>query len=215
MGSFHRTFTSGLSGEEGFIRGAARLLWAPLATTFPTKISDIIALASGATQYDATSAWNDLGATRTGIQIVRNNAEETFDVDQIQGDIASAPTSWEMNVGTQLAEATLDRIAVAWETQAPTVNTTLTPDEKTLLLGMPDSYVQRRLAVLFQRGNATKDIRAFVFRKVQRMPQESAFTFQKTGEQITVPVRWRCLADDSVTDVNARFGVIFDQVPGT
>lgn len=210
MGSFHRTNAAAL---EGFIRGAARLMWAPTSVAFPTRISDIITLASGATQYDAASGWSDLGATRTGIQIVRNNAEETFDVDQVQGDIASAPTSWEMNVGTQLAEATLDRIAIAWETPAPTTNTTLSPDEKILLLGQPESYVQRRLAILYKRSDDT--IRAHVFRKVQRMPQESAFTFQKTGEQITVPVRWRCLADDTVTDLNARFGVIYDQVPGT
>lgn len=211
MGSFHRV---NASAPEGFIRGAARLMWAPLATTFPTKISDIIVTATGVTQYDAAStAWNDLGATRTGIQIVRNNAEETFDIDQIQGDIASAPTSWEMNVGTQLAEATLDRIAVAWEASAPTTNTALTPDEKTLNLGQPSSYTQRRLAILYQRADGT--IRAHVFRKVQRMPQESAFTFQKTGEQLTLPVRWRCLADDTVVDETARFGIIIDQLPGT
>jgi hypothetical protein len=208
---FHRV---NASAPEGFIRGAARLMWAPLSVAFPTTISDVLNLASGVGQYDAVStAWRDLGATRTGIQIVRNNAEETFDVDQIQGDIASAPTNWEMNVGTQLAESTLDRIAIAWETPDPTVNTTGTPDEKTLLLGQPDTYIQRRLAILYQRSDGT--IRGHFFRKVQRMPQESAFTFQKTGEQLTVPVRWRCLADDSVQDPNARFGVIIDQIPGT
>jgi hypothetical protein len=208
MGSFHRVNGSAL---EGFIRGAARLLWAPTSVTFPTTISNIIVTATGGTQYDAASGWSDLGATRTGVQIVRNNAEETFEIDQIQGDIGSAPTSWEMNVGTQLAEATLDRIAVAWETAAPTTNVALTPDEKTLLLGQPTNYVQRRLAVLYQRSDGT--IRAHVFRKVQRMPAESAFTFQKTGEQISVPIRWRCLADDTVANPDEAFGVIIDQVP--
>ena len=206
MGSFHRTNIN----DEGFIRGAARLMYAPMVTAMPDSISDIIVTASGATQYDAASGWFDLGATRTGIQIVRNNAEETFDVDQIQGDIASAPTNWEMNVGTQLAEATLEKIAFAWETAAPTTDTTPTPDEKTLGLGQPDSYTQRRLAVLYKRPNG--NIRAYVFRKTQRMPQESAFTHQKTGEAITVPIRWRCLADDTEPDVNKRFGVIIDQV---
>lgn len=210
MGSFHRVNASAL---EGFIRGAARIMYAPTSVTFPVKVGDIITLATGATQYDAASGWVDLGATRTGVQIVRNNGEETFDVDQILADIASLPTNWEMNVGTQLAEATLDRIAIAWENPAPTLNAALAPDEKTLLLGNPSSYTQRRLAVLYIRSDST--IRAHVFRKTQKMPQESAITFQKTGEQITVPVRWRCLADDTVTDPNATFGAIFDQIPGT
>lgn len=207
MGSFLRTNIT----DEGFIRGAARLVIAdPVAVSFPTMISDIIVLTTGATQFDTTSGWSDLGATKTGIQIVRNNAEETFEVDQIQGDIGSSPTNWEMNVGTALAEVTLERIKEAWEGGEITTNNTPDVPEKNLPLGQPVSYTQRRLAVLFQRPNG--NIRAYVFRKVQRMPQESAFTHQKTGEQLQVPMRWRALADDTVADVNARFGVIFDQV---
>lgn len=208
MGSFLRTNIT----DEGFIRGAARIMIAPKAQTWPTKIGDLITLATGATQYDPASGWSDLGATKTGIQIVRNNAEETFDVDQIQGDIASEPTGWEMNVGTALAEVTLEKIAIAWETGAVTTDATPTTGaEKHLTLGQPASYTQRRLAVLFQRPNGK--IRAYVFRKVQRMPQESSFTHAKTGEQATLPVRWRCLADDTVADVGARFGEIIDQAP--
>lgn len=207
MGAFLRTNLT----DEGFIRGAARLVVAPYETqTFPSKISDIITLTTGTTQYDAVSAWSDLGATKTGIQVVRNNAEETFDVDQIQGDIASAPTNWEMNVGTALAEVTLERLAEAWEGGTITTNTTVTPNEKALPLGQPVSYTQKRLCVLFQRPNGK--IRAYCFRKVQRMPQESAFTYQKTGEQQSIPMRWRCLADDTIADINARFGVIYDQI---
>ncbi len=207
MGSFLRTNIN----DEGFIRGAARIVIAAKTQTWPTKISDIIVLATGATQYDPASGWSDLGATKTGIQIVRNNSEETFDVDQIQGDIASEPTGWEMNVGTALAEATVDKIAVAWETPTPTTDATPpTGSEKHLLLGQPTSYTQRRLAVLFQRPNGK--VRAYVFRKVQRMPQESSFTHAKTGEQATLPLRWRCLADDTVVDINARFGEIIDQI---
>lgn len=207
MGSFLRTNIT----DEGFIRGAARILIAPTTVAFPSKIGDVITLASGATQYDPASGWSDLGATKTGIQIVRNNSEETFDVDQIQGDIASAPTAWEMNVGTALAEVTLEKIAIAWETADPTTDATpTTGSEKHLGLGEPSSYVQRRLAVLFQRPNGK--IRAYIFRKTQHMPQESSFTHQKTGEQASLPMRWRCLADDTVTDVNARFGEIVDQI---
>lgn len=207
MGSFHRTNIT----DEGFIRGAGRLLIANTSVAAPTKIADIIVLTAGGTQYDPQTGWSDLGATKTGIQIARNNAEEEFDVDQIQGAIASQPTNWEMSVGSALAEVTLDRIAYVWESSNPTTDVTPpTGSEKHLVLGQPVSYTQRRLAVLFQRPNGK--IRAYFFRKTQRLPQESAFTHQKTGEQATLPMRWRCLADDTVVDVNARFGEIIDQI---
>lgn len=208
--AFHRVTPD---ADDAFIRGAGRILVAPVATAFPTKISDIIELSASpmtGAQYDAKTGWVDLGATKTGIQITVNNAEETFDVDQILGDIASAPTSWEVSVGTQLAEFTLERMQVAWEGSSITTDATPTPDEKELGVGEPTSYTQRRLAVLYQRPSGL--IRAFIFRKVQRMPQESSVTFQKTGEQISVPVRFRALADTSVTDVYKRFFIVRDQL---
>lgn len=215
MGSFLRTNIT----PEGFVQGAARILVAPINQVWPVKIDDIIALASGASQYDAQAGWSDLGATRTGINIARNNAEETFDVDQIQGDIASRPTNWEMSVGTALAEVTLDRIDFVWEGGGVVTSNPTTGQEKSLSLGQPESYTQRRLAVVFQRPNQKNadgsvtvgKVRAYVFRKVQRTPQDSSFTHQRTGEQATLPIRWKCLADDAVSDLNARFGTIYDQ----
>jgi hypothetical protein len=212
MGSFLRTNVT----DEGFIRGAARVLVAdPATTTFPTKISDIITLASGGSQYDAlasgggASGWSDIGATKGGVQITRNNTEEEFDVDQILTALNTLPTAWEMTVQTALAEVTLDHLAIAWEQPGVTTNTTVTPNEKTLNLGAPTAYTRRALAVLFQRPNGK--IRAYVFRRVQRSPQESSLAFNKTGEQQSIPVTFRVLADTSVSDPLAQFGVIFDQ----
>lgn len=164
----------------------------------------------GAGVYDAQAGWTDLGATKTGIQITINNAEEAFDIDQIMGDIASQPTGWECSVGTQLAEMSEERLQVAWEGSAITTDTTTTPSEKEIGFGQPTAYTQRRLAVLFQRSNGK--IRAFIFRKVQRMPQESSITFQKGGDQQSVPVRFRALADTGESNVQKRFFIIRDQV---
>lgn len=210
MTDFHRTQVN----DRSFIRGAARLLIAPIGQTKPVKISDVIALASasGVALYDAASGWTDLGATKTGIQITLNNAEESFDVDQIMGDISSAPTSWECSVGTQLAEMTNEKMQVAWEgsaiTQA-TVADSPTGKEDEIGFGQPVAYTQRRLAVVFQRPNGK--IRGYFFWKVQRMPQESSITHSKTGEQISIPVRFRVLADTTVVDPLKRFFVIRDQ----
>lgn len=210
MSDFHRTNVN----DRSFIRGAARLLVAPLDVARPTKISDVIALASasGVELYDAASGWTDLGATKTGIQITMNNAEETFDVDQIMGDISSAPTSWECSVGTALAEMTPEKMQVAWEgsaIQEVTVADSPSGKEQEIGFGQPVAYTQRRLAVLYQRPNGK--IRAYFFHKVQRMPQESSVTHAKTGEQVSIPVRFRVLADSTVADPTKRFFVIRDQ----
>ena len=210
MTDFHRTFVN----DRSFIRGAARILIAPIAQARPTQISDVIALAATAgppavSLYDAKTGWTDLGATKTGIQITINNAEETFDIDQQLGDIASQPTSWECSVGTQLAEMTPERLQVAWEGSAITLDAVPTVAEQEIGFGSPTAYTQRRLAVLFQRPNGK--IRAYLFHKVQRQPQESSVTHAKTGEQISVPVRFRALSDASISDVSKRFFIIRDQ----
>jgi len=201
--SFDRVFIN----DESFVRGAARLLWASISQAFPTKIGDIINMST----FDPQAGWNDLGATKTGIQISINNAEENFDVDQILGDIASSPTNWEVSVGTSLAEMTLDRLALSWEGSAVTQAAEDGQQVKTVGIGQPTTYVQRRLAVVFRRPSNNK-IRAYIFRKVQRMPQDSTVTHAKTGEQISIPVRFKCIADTSVADIYSRFFTIKDTV---
>ena len=203
MPDFFRTFVN----DESFIRGAARILWAGSTVAFPTKIADVINMSL----YDATSGWNELGATKTGIQISVNNTEESFDVDQILGNLDTQPVSWEVSVQTALAEMTLERLQVAWEgAPVTTDNTPPSGAEKELGIGAPVDYTERRLAVLFQRPSGK--IRGFFFRKVNRAPQESAVTFNKTGEQISVPVRFNCLPDLSISDVKKRFFIVRDQV---
>jgi hypothetical protein len=187
--------------DDNFIRGAARLLWAGITQAFPTTISDIISL----TTYDAQSGWNDLGATKTGVNYSHNNTEETFDVDQILGDIDSRPVSYEQIISTQLAEMTLERLQVAWEGGPITTS----GGERSMGVGEPPTYTRRRLAILFQKANGK--LRAQVFRRVQKSPQESAIAYNKTGEQQSVPVRFRALADTSIADVYSRTQVIIDQ----
>lgn len=201
---FHRTFVD----DDSFIRGAARIMWANMTMARPTRINNVINVTSGtATTYNAQSGWNDLGATKTGIQITVNNAEETFDVDQVIGDIKAEPTNWEVSVATQLAEMTLERLQVAWE--GDTVQAGADSNETQTGIGQPTAYTLRRLAVLFQKSNGK--IRAYLFHKVQRTPQESTVTHAKTGEQISIPVRFKVLADTSVATVRQRFFLILDQ----
>jgi hypothetical protein len=186
----------------------------------PLKIADVLTLTAGVTQYDAMPGWTDLGGTKTGTQISINNSEETFDLDQELGDIASLPNAWEASVGTQLVEATPERLQIAWEGSAITKEVITPADagppaveeeaEEEIGFGTPTAYTQRRLAVMYQRPNGK--IRAYFFHKVQRLPQESSITHAKTGEQISVPVRFRVLPDNTVA-LDKRLFIIRDQMP--
>lgn len=198
MADFFRT---GIT-DDNFIRGAARLLVAGTTIAFPTTIGDVINLSS----FDAMSGWVDVGATKTGITVTRNNTEEVFDVDQIIGDIDSRPVSYEQTVATALAEVTLENLQRAWE--GGSISTI--GSERQMGVGEPAVYSRKRLAVIFQKANGK--LRMHAFRKVQRSAAESAIPYNKTGEQQSIPVVFRALADTSISDVNTRTQVIFDQV---
>lgn len=192
--------------DEAFVRGPGRVMYASMSQAFPTQISDVINLST----FAAANGWIDIGATKGGIQISFNNGEEGFDVDQILAEIMSLPTSSEMYVQTQIGQATLDWLSFAWEGDVVTTNAAPTTPEKQTGVGPFESYTQRRLAVAFRRASTGK-IRLHAFRKAQRAPQESTITYNKTGEQQSIPVRWRILPDTSVTNIKSRFSTMFDQ----
>src|SRR3954469_14526388 len=150
MGNFFRG-RHALSYEPAFVQGAGRLLLAPMSEPEPAGIEDILVLTAGATLYDPATGWYDAGYTKTGINITRNNSEEEFDVDQIRGAIRRRPNTWEMSVGTQLAEGSLETFGLAWElavdpaTGLPNI-TDITavapaPDQRSIGLGAPPSYL--------------------------------------------------------------------------
>jgi hypothetical protein len=205
MGNFLRD-AYGLDNEQGFMQGAARILVAAKEQAFPADLDDLLVLASGATQYDAASGWADVGFTKTGINITRNNAEEEFTVDQIRASIRRRPTNFEMSVGTQLAESTLETFALAWELG----DVTEAGGYRRVGLSAPTTFVERKLAALFQFEDGV--VRAYVFRRAVKASQESGFTLQSTGEQVSLPVRWNMLAD-TAEPVDSQFGEIIEQVP--
>lgn len=187
-------------------RGPGRLMYASLSTTYPAVISDLVNLST----FAATASWFDLGATKGGVQISFNNSETVLDVDQIQTAIMTVPDDSEMYVSANLAEASLDRLAFAWEGDTVTINATPTVPEKNTGFGPFDSYTQRRLAAGYRNAQSGK-LAFFVFRKAQRAPQESTITFNKGGDQLTIPARFRVLPDTSVATLRQRFGLAFEQ----
>lgn len=171
---------------------------------------------AGNGQYDVTpgSGWSDLGSTRSGVQAARNNTETQLDVDQIYSSITAVPDEWEMTVATQFAETTWQNLQLAWEGGTVTLDTTQTPNEQHLSLGAPTHYTERLLAVLHQKtiGPDAGAVRALVYRRVLRSPQNSTLDYQKTGQMQTIPHTFRAFADWTITDENKRFADFIEQV---
>lgn len=211
MGSFHRVDTGQL------IRGAARLMHALTTQAKPVKIGDVVKTASGATQYDAQTGWLELGATRQGIAITVNNTEDSYDVDQINGDILTSPNTWTGTVTTNLAEMTLEHEALVLE-GLPIVTNTITADapngvaagtERVSGAAGASSYVERRLAVLFKRAN--DKLKLYAFHRAVRSPQETTITFAKGGDAQTVAARWNLLQDATEADPRSGLYKVLEQ----
>jgi hypothetical protein len=214
MGDFFRS-AYGIDNEQGFVQGAGRILMAdydPDPTAFPAGIEDLLVLTPGATQWDPVAPWTEVGFTKTGINITRNNAEEEYDVDQIRGAIRRRPTNWEMSIGTQVAEATLESYGLAWELGSVQAVTKVAPqlNERHIGLNAPTVYKERMVAVVFPFPDGT--VRAWVLRRCTRAPQDAGMTLNKTGEQVSLPHRWNCLTVPDAP-VDSQFGKIMEQVP--
>lgn len=187
------------------VKGAGRIMYAASTVDKPASISDVI----NVTTYAAATGWNDLGATREGIQITVNNTETGFDVDQVAGLIGTSPENWECNVATNLAEVTLENMVIAWEGAAVTED----GGERETGFAGATSYTERHLAVLFQKpASAGGVIVGYFFHRAVRAPQEGTLTFQKGGDAQVIPVRWNILADTTEEDPLKAFFRIREQI---
>lgn len=211
MGEFLRGKYA-IDHEQAFVQGAGRIIMADTDVAWPEGLEDLLILTAGATQYDPVTGWEEVGFTKTGINLSRNNAEEDFTVDQRRASIRRRPSNWEMSIGTQVAEATLETYQLAWELGPISTVAKTTPqlNERHIGLGAPEDYAERRVAVVFQFPDDT--IRAWVFRRCVRAAQESGMTLQSTGEQVSLPHRFNALTDPS-SPLDTAFGEVFEQVP--
>lgn len=187
------------------VRGAARIMYAASGQTAPASISSVI----DTTTYAAQTGWSDLGATKNGIAISINNTESAFTVDQVSGDIGTAPDVWSCTVSTELAEISLEKMQIAWEGATVTTDTSVTPSEKETGFAGATSYTERRLAVLFQKAS-TKIVGYFFWRAV-RAPQQGTITYQKGGDAQTIAVQFNILADTTQTDPLKAFFIVREQ----
>lgn len=172
-------------------------------------------LTAGFGLYDPVGSWIELGATKGGVKVTRNNTEDLIDIDQVQAAILAIPNEWEQTIECPLAQTSLENIQIAWEGGEIKTDVTQTPNERHLGLGVPASYEERRMAVLHQKtvGTSKGKIRAHVFRRVLHSPTTSTLDFMKTGPQQILNLTFKSFADASVADPKFAFGEVIDQSP--
>lgn len=107
--------------------GPGRLVVAPYGTTRPTKISDIMDLAT----FDLKPGWRDLGSTSDGITPKRGFKTNDVTVDQALQPIDQSMDSWDNSLSTKLAENSVENrqlalIGSAIEEVEPTLGTATT-----------------------------------------------------------------------------------------
>lgn len=167
--------------------------------------------------YDPLGSWFALGGTKDGVNPTMNDAEEEFTIDQQQAAIGALPTTIDWGITTSLVEVTLENLAFAWDMGAVTLNTTVTPNEKKMGMGVRSVTTQRRVAVIHRRtiGSNAGLLRCHFFRIGQRRAgTEVTLGYASTGEQQRTALNLRCLPDDAVLDDNQRVGYVLDQMPG-
>jgi len=146
---------------------------------------------------------NDLGATSGGV-----NVEKTVDifekeVDQLLDACGLVPTKWTVTVTTNLAEATLANLKIAWNEPGaisfPTANTRRLP------VGYTQQLPEHTLEF---RGVSPEGYdRAAHFRRAIQSAA-SAWMVGK-GEMTMFPVSFRCLPDEAFA-LEEIYGEIID-----
>lgn len=201
--------------RDNVFGGAGRLVYADNGTAKPSDISDIVDIATS--PYALQSGWNDFGATEGGATITRSYEMNEINVDQVAGVFDKEVTNWSMSLQTELAEATLENLQIAWV--GATSITTVTgvpsglPTERRLGLGAPTCLPERMIALIVDKredcaaGNSR--VRAHVFWIAQVDGGESGQPYVK-GEKTVLPVTFNILPDPT-EEAGEEFGIVLDQ----
>ena len=144
-----------------------------------------------------------VGATMDGVEVQYEPDYIDINVDQLKDAAKIFDNGYKMMVRTNLAEAVLDNLKVAWGMADSTLTTTATT--KTLTLPIKgDSPVERRLLVIGK--SPTGQERRYYARRAISI--EASGHSLKRAEATVFPTAFRILADPIYS--NAEYGFIKD-----
>lgn len=146
----------------------------------------------------------ELGGTDGDVTIEKQQKLQGVTVDQVPGDVLEVVTDENYHIKTNLAEATLENMQIAWgSSNAPTV-VTGPPAGKSMNLGIETKVTEHTLEITGKAPNG--QIRTFSFKRAISVTA-GAQSLSKT-KTVTFPVDFQCLPDLSTP--GAEYGTVSD-----
>lgn len=197
---------------DNIIVGPGNLYVADVGTALPTWGS-----ATGGTganyDFDEDANWTTLGATMEGVEVGYQPDYGEVEVDQLKDAARLFHQGLTVTMGTQLAEATLENLLVAWGLDASCL--TVNGETFTLDVDIPsDRPVERKLAVVGSAPLSAADgdkERIYIAHRTISI-EGSTHSLRRT-EATTFPVTFRLLPRPEEAP-NGLYGQIIDREPG-
>jgi len=143
----------------------------------------------------------DLGSYQGGVVLAYSQTEVFVKSDWALGDVDSEITGVEATINTELEQATLENLALAYGINTSSVSS----NTSSKVLELIPEEVMREVQLVFQGMSGTNRelIRTYTFYKCVRVGSTS-MTLNR-GVKTTIPVQFRCMLNSS-----GSFGTMSD-----
>jgi hypothetical protein len=187
--------------------GPGNLYIADTGTALPTWTTG-----GALVDLDDDANWTTIGATQEGVEVAYSPDYGEVEVDQLKDAARLFNQGLTVTMNTNLAEATLENLLVAWGLPDDCLVVDGTTD--TFSISVPsDEPVERKLVVVGTAPDAAGPLdrdRIYVAHRVISI-DGSTHSLRRT-EATVFPVSFRLLPDP--TQSGQEYGQIIDQVPG-
>lgn len=192
---------------DNIIVGPGNLYIADIGTALPTWATDANA------DFDEDAAWITLGATMGGVEVAYQPDYGEVEVDQLKDAARLFHQGLTVTMSTQLAEATLENLLVAWGLGSECLTSSGTT--WTLEVDVPsDRPVERKLAVVGSAPLGANDEEMERIYVAHRVISIEGSTHSLTRTEATeFPVTFRLLPRPEEAP-NGLYGQIIDREPG-
>lgn len=149
---------------------------------------------------------NQLGGTSGGVTMEKKRTFTDLQVDQVTGVVKKAIKEETYTIKTNLSEATLANLQLAWGlSQAPVTATT--PATETLNIGLETTVTEHTLAFVGPSPSGTYTSRTFSVNRAISMAV--AKPIMAKDKETLFEVEFECLPD--LTKTGSEYGTVVDQ----
>lgn len=200
--------------------GPARILWALAAQTRPTKIDDIIGMA---TPYTAKAGWNEFGATNDASGYSREIETDEIEIEQA-GVVLEKVSTVTRSITVPISEINAANMQIAEAAPASTsisvgAGGSGTPAQSRLDVGQILTLPRYRIAIIAERDSAlgssgeggARGLLAAIVLYSASVSADASDLEVARGDLVGREVTFRGFADSAVTDpLKAHGAFIFE-----